>query len=75
MGDDGASTLEGTLQDVVSRYSFMDLWPCSSSDLDNLSRQEVILILIFGVCTRFVIDAFGHFCSIFCCVFCKYIFI
>ncbi|XP_022154467.1 cleavage stimulation factor subunit 77 isoform X2 [Momordica charantia] len=40
MGDDGASTLEGTLQDVVSRYSFMDLWPCSSSDLDNLSRQE-----------------------------------
>ncbi|KAA0041844.1 cleavage stimulation factor subunit 77 isoform X2 [Cucumis melo var. makuwa] len=40
MGEDGASTLESSLQDVVSRYSFMDLWPCTSSDLDNLTRQE-----------------------------------
>lgn len=40
MGEDGASTLESSLQDIVSRYSFMDLWPCTSSDLDNLARQE-----------------------------------
>ncbi|KAH7557046.1 hypothetical protein JRO89_XS11G0036000 [Xanthoceras sorbifolium] len=39
-GEEGASTLEGSLQDVVSRYSFMDLWPCSSKDLDHLVRQE-----------------------------------
>ncbi|KAF5958976.1 hypothetical protein HYC85_000185 [Camellia sinensis] len=32
--------LESSLQDVVSRYSFMDLWPCSSKDLDHLARQE-----------------------------------
>ncbi|KAL2477222.1 Cleavage stimulation factor subunit 77 [Forsythia ovata] len=39
-GEDGASALESSLQDVVSRYSFMDLWPCSSMDLDHLARQE-----------------------------------
>ncbi|XP_015574787.1 cleavage stimulation factor subunit 77 isoform X5 [Ricinus communis] len=39
-GEDGASALEGSLQDVASRYSFMDLWPCSSKDLDHLARQE-----------------------------------
>lgn len=40
-GEEGASALEDSLQDVVSRYSFMDLWPCSSKDLDHLVRQEV----------------------------------
>lgn len=40
-GDDGESILESSLQDVVSRYSFMDLWPCSLEDLDHLARQEV----------------------------------
>lgn len=50
MGEDGASTMESSLQDVVSRYSFMDLWPCTSSDLDNLTRQEVITIPFFVVC-------------------------
>ncbi|XP_068658399.1 cleavage stimulation factor subunit 77 [Aristolochia californica] len=39
-GEEGTSMLEGSLHDVVSRYSFMDLWPCSSKDLDHLSRQE-----------------------------------
>ncbi|XP_021592006.1 cleavage stimulation factor subunit 77 isoform X4 [Manihot esculenta] len=39
-GEDGGSTLESSLQEVVSRYSFMDLWPCSSKDLDHLSCQE-----------------------------------
>ncbi|XP_020535637.1 cleavage stimulation factor subunit 77 isoform X3 [Jatropha curcas] len=39
-GEDGALALESSLQDVASRYSFMDLWPCSSKDLDHLSRQE-----------------------------------
>ncbi|XP_072996994.1 cleavage stimulation factor subunit 77 [Typha latifolia] len=38
--EDGSSALENTLYDVVSRYSFMDLWPCSSKDLDHLARQE-----------------------------------
>lgn len=40
-GEESASALESSLQEVVSRYSFMDLWPCSSNDLDNLVRQEV----------------------------------
>ncbi|KAJ1393235.1 Tetratricopeptide-like helical domain superfamily [Sesbania bispinosa] len=39
-GEDGTAALESSLQDVVSRYSFMDLWPCSSNDLDHLARQE-----------------------------------
>lgn len=39
--DNGSALLEGSLHDVVSRYSFMDLWPCSSKDLDHLARQEV----------------------------------
>ncbi|KAL1811942.1 hypothetical protein ACET3Z_022007 [Daucus carota] len=39
-GEESASALESSLQEVVSRYSFMDLWPCSSNDLDNLVRQE-----------------------------------
>ncbi|XVE68511.1 hypothetical protein DITRI_Ditri09bG0073900 [Diplodiscus trichospermus] len=38
--EEAASALESSLQDVVSRYSFKDLWPCSSKDLDHLSRQE-----------------------------------
>ncbi|RZC83377.1 hypothetical protein C5167_046163 [Papaver somniferum] len=39
-GEDGSSAFESSLHDVVSRYSFMDLWPCSSKDLDYLARQE-----------------------------------
>ncbi|GMH22960.1 hypothetical protein Nepgr_024803 [Nepenthes gracilis] len=39
-GEEGVPALEGSLQDVVSRYSFMDLWPCSSKDLDHLAWQE-----------------------------------
>ncbi|XP_057948438.1 cleavage stimulation factor subunit 77 isoform X2 [Malania oleifera] len=39
-GEEGTSTLDSSLQDVVSRYSFMDLWPCSSKDLDHLAQQE-----------------------------------
>ncbi|KAH7677452.1 mRNA cleavage and polyadenylation factor I complex subunit RNA14 protein [Dioscorea alata] len=38
--EEGALVLEGTLHDVMQRYSFMDLWPCSSKELDHLSRQE-----------------------------------
>ncbi|KAL6502516.1 hypothetical protein OROHE_024521 [Orobanche hederae] len=38
--ENGESALENSLQDVISRYSFMDLWPCSSEDLDHLARQE-----------------------------------
>ncbi|RXH89167.1 hypothetical protein DVH24_031524 [Malus domestica] len=43
-GEEGPSSLESSLQDVASRYSFMDLWPCSSKDLDHLARQEVPLV-------------------------------
>lgn len=43
-GEEGASALENSLQDVVSRYSYMDLWPCTSKDLDHLARQEVCLM-------------------------------
>lgn len=39
-GEEGSEALEGSLLDVVSRYSFMDLWPCSSRDLDHIARQE-----------------------------------
>ncbi|XP_074287176.1 cleavage stimulation factor subunit 77 [Silene latifolia] len=36
---DEAEVQESSLQEVISRYSFMDLWPCSPSDLDHLARQ------------------------------------
>ncbi|KAK7266964.1 hypothetical protein RIF29_19626 [Crotalaria pallida] len=39
-GEDGTEAMGSSLQDVVSRYSFMDLWPCPSNDLDHLTRQE-----------------------------------
>ncbi|XP_010537545.1 PREDICTED: cleavage stimulation factor subunit 77 [Tarenaya hassleriana] len=42
IGEEGLSSLESSLQDVVSRYSFMDLLPCSSKDLDQLARQELL---------------------------------
>ncbi|RLN22656.1 cleavage stimulation factor subunit 77 [Panicum miliaceum] len=38
--EDVLSASENTLHDIVSRYSFMDLWPCSSKELDYLVRQE-----------------------------------
>lgn len=40
VGEESQSDLESSLQDVVSRYNFKDLWPCSSRDLDHLARQE-----------------------------------
>ncbi|CAN1266645.1 Cleavage stimulation factor subunit 77 [Linum perenne] len=38
--EDAGSVLEGSLQEVVARYSFMDLSPCAPKDLDQLARQE-----------------------------------
>ncbi|VFQ78320.1 unnamed protein product [Cuscuta campestris] len=35
--------LESSLQDIVSRYSFKDLCPCSSKSLDHLSQQEMLV--------------------------------
>ncbi|VFQ65806.1 unnamed protein product [Cuscuta campestris] len=35
--------LESSLQDIVSRYSFKDLCPCSSKALDHLSQQEMLV--------------------------------
>uniref|UniRef100_A0A1D1XRF1 Cleavage stimulation factor subunit 3 n=1 Tax=Anthurium amnicola TaxID=1678845 RepID=A0A1D1XRF1_9ARAE len=40
--DEGSSVLDSSLHDVASRYSYMDLWPCSSQELDHLTRQEWI---------------------------------
>ncbi|KAG0620732.1 hypothetical protein M758_4G238800 [Ceratodon purpureus] len=40
-GDDGALAAEPSLQRLISRYRFLDLWPCSSSDLDHMSRQQM----------------------------------
>ncbi|KAI3975041.1 hypothetical protein MKX01_005152 [Papaver californicum] len=42
-GEDGSLAFEGSLHDVVSRYSFMGLWPCSSKDLDYLARQDLLV--------------------------------
>jgi cleavage stimulation factor subunit 3 len=42
-GEEGSSPPESSLQDVVSRYSYMDLWPCTSNDLDHLARQELLV--------------------------------
>ena len=41
IGDDGALAAEPSLQRLISRYRFLDLWPCSSFDLDHMSRQQV----------------------------------
>lgn len=41
-GDDGALGTEPSLQRLISRYRFLDLWPCSSFDLDHMSRQQVL---------------------------------
>ncbi|CAH2037100.1 unnamed protein product [Thlaspi arvense] len=42
-GEEGSSALESSLQDVASRYSYMDLWPCNSKELDYLARQELLV--------------------------------
>ncbi|CAN0877139.1 Cleavage stimulation factor subunit 77 [Linum grandiflorum] len=38
--DDSGSVMDGSLQEVVARYSFMDLSPCGPKDIDQLARQE-----------------------------------
>lgn len=40
-GDEGAVSAENSLQQLVSRYRYLDLWPCSAQDLDYLARQQV----------------------------------
>lgn len=40
-GDEGAASAESSLQQLVSRYHYLDLWPCSAQDLDYLARQQV----------------------------------
>jgi hypothetical protein len=42
-GDNSSNVLEGSLQQLIARYQFLDLWPCTSTDLDHLSRQQVLL--------------------------------
>ncbi|CAM6129012.1 unnamed protein product [Calypogeia fissa] len=41
-GDNSSNMLEGSLQQLISRYHFLDLWPCTSTDLDHLARQQII---------------------------------
>ncbi|KAL3702271.1 hypothetical protein R1sor_020293 [Riccia sorocarpa] len=41
-GEDEINALESALQQLIARYRFLDLWPCSSSDLDHLARQQII---------------------------------
>lgn len=40
-GDDGALVAEPSLQRLIIRYRFLDLWPCSPFDLDHMSRQQM----------------------------------
>lgn len=57
--EDGSSSLEDTLYDVVSRYNYMDLWPCSSKELDYLSRQEWLAKNMFKKAGKSVILTSG----------------
>lgn len=45
-GDEGAASAESSLQQLVSRYRYLDLWPCSAQDLDYLARQQVYLCFL-----------------------------
>ncbi|KAF5181420.1 Cleavage stimulation factor subunit, partial [Thalictrum thalictroides] len=58
--EEGSSTLDTSLHDVVSRYSFMDLWPCSSKDLDHLARQETLVYHLRGLEVNCVSLKFGE---------------
>ncbi|EFJ31023.1 hypothetical protein SELMODRAFT_270661 [Selaginella moellendorffii] len=44
-GDDGVAVAssESSMQQLISRYRFLDLWPCSSQDLDHLAQQQIML--------------------------------
>ena len=63
--EDVLSASENTLHDVVSRYSFMDLWPCSSKELDYLVRQEVctIQLMLKLLCDLYISDCV-HSCTV-----------
>ena len=58
VGDEGESALDSSIQGVISRYSFMDLWPCSSKDMDHLTRQEVDCVPSF-LCVYILWSASG----------------
>lgn len=40
--DDGSPVAESSLQQLIGRYRFLDLWPCSSFDLDHMAHQQVL---------------------------------
>ncbi|XP_050382098.1 cleavage stimulation factor subunit 77-like [Argentina anserina] len=42
-GEEQSSSFKSSLQDVVSRYSYRNLSPCSVKDLDHLTREESLL--------------------------------
>lgn len=41
-GENSADVLGGSLQQLIARYHFLDLWPCSATDLDHLARQQIV---------------------------------
>eukprot|EP00250_Pteridium_aquilinum_P018697 c24170_g1_i1 orf=244-2802(-) len=47
-GDEGTASAENSLQQFVSRYRYLDLWPCSAQDLDYLARQQVMAQRLSG---------------------------
>ncbi|KAJ7523485.1 hypothetical protein O6H91_18G051600 [Diphasiastrum complanatum] len=47
-GDDGVAAAESSLQQLITRYRFLDLWPCSSGDLDHLVRQQMMAQRLSG---------------------------
>ncbi|KAI5059393.1 hypothetical protein GOP47_0025712 [Adiantum capillus-veneris] len=48
IGDEGAAMVENSLQQLISRYRYLDLWPCSAQDLDHLARQQVMAQKLAG---------------------------
>ncbi|CAM6045157.1 unnamed protein product [Sphagnum compactum] len=45
-GEDGSTLGEGSLQQLIARYRFLDLWPCSTFDLDHITHQQVLLAMM-----------------------------
>ncbi|XP_047321570.1 cleavage stimulation factor subunit 77 isoform X2 [Impatiens glandulifera] len=41
-GTSEVGAFETSLKDIVSRYSFKGLYPCSPADLDHLARQDLL---------------------------------
>ncbi len=60
-GEDGSAVGEGSLQQLIARYRFLDLWPCSTFDLDHITHQQVLLAMMnpVGICRSFFLFTLG----------------